>query len=95
MWLRDDYASFHRPTSRHSIKKILNRIAASEIRRCFTRRANRAFLANAAATPAEFILRTQRLLPAVPLFSDRLADELAHPVAVEQQQHVALSRRLL
>jgi hypothetical protein len=69
MWLRDDYASFRRPRSRHSIKKILNRIAASEIRRCFTRRPNRAFLANAAATPAELILRTQRLLPAVPLFS--------------------------
>jgi len=37
--------------------------------RCFTRRANRPLLANAAATPADLISRSQRLLPAVPLFS--------------------------
>ena len=91
----DDYASFHRPRSRHSIGKILNRIAASEIRQMLHAAGESRPLGKGRSNASRVNIARSAAAACRSVVLDRQADELAHPVAVEQQQHVTLSRRLL
>jgi hypothetical protein len=91
----DDYASFRRPRSRRSIRKILNRIAASEIRQMLHAAGESAPLGKCRSNAGRFDIAQSAAAACRSVVLNRQADELAHPVAVEQQQHVTLSRRLL
>jgi hypothetical protein len=84
----DDYA-------RHSTGKILNRIAASEIRQMLHAAGESRPLGKGRSNASRVNIAHSAAAACRSVVLDRQADELAHPVAVEQQQHVTLSRRLL